>query len=808
MILKYLQKITLLLACFITATYTAQAQGFAIKGTFKEPNGSPIAFAAVGLMRSADSTLAKAGNTDEAGKFSFTNLSAGNYYITTSYIGFKNFKSTTIALASQDLDLPAYTLEAQGSELAEVNLSSQRQLVEVLADKTVFNVQGTLNATGTNGFELLRKAPGVVVDNNDNLIVEGKNGVQIFIDGKLSVLTGQDLVNYLKTVQSADIEAIEIITQPSSKYDAAGTAGIINIKFKRNKNFGTNGSAGVGYAYGRYSKYNASLSLNNRTKRFNVFTNYSNRLGNTWNFMNLDRTQQGMRYALESNNVNDNTSHNIKGGVDFFAHKKHTFGILLNGNFSDVNSRNTSSTPVIKLANGETQQVIRAESITDMQYSNLTGNLNYRFADTLGHTLNIDLDLGQYTNSRTNDQPNSIYNANETLLLGRTNYFMDTPISIGIASAKADYEQNLWGGKLGVGAKFSIVSTDNTFNFYSVPDNKRIFDSKRSNVFKYTENINAGYLNYNYRWKKVNIQAGVRLENTISDGTLTNTNQNNNVHRNYTNLFPSAGLTYQHNQSNSWGLTYSRRIERPNYQTLNPFRSQIDTLMFRAGNAYLRPQYVDNIKLSHTYKYTLTTALSYSYIQDFFAQITEALPDGQNAIMEQNVATQEVWNLSIAYPFNVAKWWNVYASVNVSHNAFKGKNSSFVAISQTTFNFYGQNTFNVGKGWKFEVSGWFNSPSIWGGTYLTQSLGSLDLALQKNFMKDRLNMRLSFSDVFFTSPWYGKMQFGDLRITGNGGWESRQGRINFTYTFGRKEIKGSRRRGTGIDDENNRLGGN
>jgi outer membrane receptor protein involved in Fe transport len=316
-------------------------------------------------------------------------------------------------------------------------------------------------------------------------------------------------------------------------------------------------------------------------------------------------------------------------------------------------------------------------------------------------------------------------------------------------------------------------------------------------------------VNYNYKWKKVNIQAGLRVENTASEGKLINVLQNNDsiVKLNYTNLFPSAGLTYNAHKDHVLALTYSKRIERPNYQILNPFRRQMDTLSFRAGNAYLRPQYIDNLKLSHTFKYSLTTAISYSFIQDFFAQITEALPNGQSSIMEQNVATQQVWNLSVAYPFNVTKWWSVYTNINLSYNAFKGKNSNFVALSQTTFNLYGQNTFNLPKGLKFEVSGWFNSPSIWGGTYLTKSLGSLDLALQKNFMKDKLNVRLSVSDIFFTSPWRGSMQFGDLKIQGGGGWESRQARLNLTYNFGGKDVKGSRRRNTGIDDENNRLGG-
>jgi len=795
---------------FLTAASAfSHAQSLSIAGSLVETDKEPAPFVAVALMRSADSTLAKAVVTSDNGAFVFNGLNVGKYYITASYIGFKNFKSNAIQLEDKNIELAPFVFEKQTAELAEVTMVAQKQLVEVLADKTVFNVQGTLNATGTNGFELLRKAPGVVVDNNDNLIVEGKNGVQIFIDGKLSVLTGQDLANYLKTVQSADIEAIEIITQPSSKYDAAGTAGIINIKFKRNKNLGTNGSVGVGYAYGKYSKYNSSLSLNNRSKHFNVFTNYSNRAGKSWNYMNLNRTQQNTLYALHSDNVNDDQNHNLKAGLDFFASRKSTFGAIVSGNFSESDSRNTSRTPITDLATNSTNRVLVAQSNALMNFSNLTSNLNYRFADTLGHTLNIDIDAGKYTNKRYNDQPNTYYNGDESTILGVSNFYMETPITIKIMSMKADYEQKLLGGKLGIGFKTSWVNTDNTFNFYKEEGGTRLLDNTRSNNFVYKENVNGVYFNYNKKWGKTNLQFGVRAEQTISDGQLTSTQANNEsrVQRNYTNVFPSAGFTYNANKDNALAINYSKRIERPNYQTLNPFQRQIDELSFRKGNAYLQPQYVHNVKVSHTYKYTLTTALSYSFIQDFFAQVSDVLPEGRSFIMERNIATQEVWNLSITYPFNVAKWWSVYGSVNISRSAFKGKNEGFKAISQNSLNFYGQNTFTLPAGLKLEVSGWFNSPSVWGGTYLTKSLGSFDLALQKTFLKDRLSVRLAGSDIFFTSPWRGDMQFGDLKIQGGGGWESRQVRLNLTYNFGGKDVNGARKRNTGIDEENNRLGG-
>ncbi|MEM9930319.1 MAG: outer membrane beta-barrel family protein, partial [Bacteroidota bacterium] len=257
----------------------------------------------------------------------------------------------------------------------------------------------------------------------------------------------------------------------------------------------------------------------------------------------------------------------------------------------------------------------------------------------------------------------------------------------------------------------------------------------------------------------------------------------------------------------SWALNYSRRIARPNYNSLNPFESQIDELSFQKGNPFLQPQYTDNIKLSHTYKYRLTTSIGYSYISDFFAQITDTLGTDRNFLITRNIANQEVWNLSVSYPFTAAKWWSVYLSLNGYHSSYEGQDDKFVAIDQTTFSFYAQNTFTLPRGFRFEVSGWFSSPSVWGGTYITNSMGSLDLGLQKKFLDDKLSVRLSANDVLFTSRWFADMQFGDLFIDGTGGWESRRVQLNFSYNFGNQEVKNARRRKTGLEDEDGRVGG-
>lgn len=329
----------------------------------------------------------------------------------------------------------------------------------------------------------------------------------------------------------------------------------------------------------------------------------------------------------------------------------------------------------------------------------------------------------------------------------------------------------------------------------------------RSNQFVYAENINAAYVNYSRQWKKVSFQGGLRLEHTLSNGKLTSSQQNKDslVRRDYLNLFPSAGFTYNPNQNNAWGLTYSRRIERPNYKSLNPFESKIDELSYAKGNPFLQPQYTDNVKLSHTYKYTLTTALSYSYVKDFFAQITDTIEGTRNFMMEQNIANQQVINMSVSYPFDVTKWWNVFISLDAYHSRFEATNEKYVAINQTTASFYGQNTFSLPRKWTLEVSGWFSTPSVWGGTYLAKSLGSLDIAVQKKVFNEKISARLSVNDVFFTSFWRGDMQYGDLKIRGRGGWESRQIRLNFSYNFGNNQVKSARKRETGLEDEKGRI---
>ena len=493
-------KLSLLTLFFLSSfSVFAQTDSHTIIGIAESDNGEAISFAAVGLMNLADSSLAKASVADADGNFRFVDVRNGDYFVSITSVGYQKFTSSSISVtknSDKEINLNKFVVQSN-NVLDAVEITATKPMVEVLADKTVFNVEGTIAASGNSGLEVLRKAPGVILDNNNGIIVEGKSGVQVYIDGKRSVLQGEDLTNYLNTLQASDIESIEIITQPSSKYDAAGSAGILNIKLKKNKNFGTNGTISLGYSIWNNQRYNSSLSLNNRTKKTNTFFTYSNRFGGTRQFMNLYRTQNGFIYDAQDKSLGNRDSHNFKVGTDIFATKKSTFGVLVNANFSEGSFETNTRTPIINQATNERLQVLKASGNNLSSLYNVLGNLNYRYEDTTGRTFNVDLDYGQFSDKSSNYQPNAYYDATETNIISQFNYEMITPTKVDIATFKADYEQNFLTGKLAVGVKTSMVNTDNSFDFYNETDGVKVFNENKSNNFVYKELVNAAYFNYN-----------------------------------------------------------------------------------------------------------------------------------------------------------------------------------------------------------------------------------------------------------------------------------------------------------------------
>jgi iron complex outermembrane receptor protein len=491
-----------------------------ITGSVKDDQGKALTGATVVLQRVKDSSTVKIAVTNSSGQYTFLNIQAGNYFISSSHVSYTNKRSAIFEINGSDVAIPEIVLEKSGTDLADVVVTSKKPMVEVKADKTILNVEGTINSTGNDALELLRKAPGVLLDKDDNISLAGKNGVRIYVDGKQTPLSGADLAAYLKNIQSSEIEAIEIITNPSAKYDAAGNAGIINLRLKKNKSFGTNGSVNLGYGIAINPKYNSGLALNHRNKKINVFGNLNYNRNRNQNLFRLYREQLDTVFSQVNKGLNRNESFGFKGGLDYFINNKHTLGILVNGNLGNNSSRTNSRTPIVYKPTNETSRVLTANNSSDADRDNANFNINYRFADTAGHELNVDADYGIFRIRTDQMQPNIYYTPDMTTELSRAIYNFISPTDIDIYTLKADYEQRYKGGRLGLGFKTSLVNTSNNFGRYNVIGSSKQLDLARSNQFDYKENINAVYVNYNKAYPKKGFifQAGLRLENTNNNG--------------------------------------------------------------------------------------------------------------------------------------------------------------------------------------------------------------------------------------------------------------------------------------------------
>lgn len=802
---------------FITSSL-AFAQAQTISGTVFDDAQKPVNAATVSLHKAKDSAVVKIAVTKADGRYNFNIAAAGKYFVSITSVGFAKNVSSVFDYDGNNYTVNNIALNKVAKQLSEVNVTSKKPMIEVKADKTIFNIEGSINATGTDAFELLRKSPGVMVDKDDNVQLSGKNGVRVYIDGRPSPLAGKELADYLRTLQSNQIEAIELITNPSAKYDAAGNAGIINIRLKKNKAFGTNGSVNAGYAIGIYSKYNAGINLNNRNKKLNLYGSYNYNDNKGINTLDINRTTGDTTFNQGGTMNNNIKSHVFKTGMDVYATKRSTFGLILDGNFTKMDLSNYGTTPTIYKPTNTGVRTLVADNTTLGHNNNINLNGNYKYADTSGRELNIDANYGHFDKDNDQMQPNYYNNFTNTATYYSVIYRMLSPSIIDIANVKADYEQRFMGGKLETGAKVSHVKTANDFRRYDVQDMKndvKSLDLLRSNKFTYIEKINALYLNYNKQYKGFMVQLGVRMENSNVKGKSVGKKLNSanayvdydsSFERKYTDFFPSAAITFNKNPMSQWNFTYSRRIDRPAYQDLNPFEFKLDEYTFQKGNTMLIPQYTNSFGISHTHRYTLTTSLNYSHVKNILAQLIDTAETSKSFITKKNLATQDIVSLNISYPFQKGIY-SAFFNMNAFYAHYKadfGTNRQ-VDLDVYSGNFYMQNSFKLKKGYTAEISGWVSTPSINEGTIKSKWMGYVDVGIQKPILQGKGNIKLAVSDIFNTMRWAGTSDFAGQRIDAAFKWESRQLKLNFSYRFGKTTVKGARQRQTGVEDESKRV---
>ena len=773
-------------------------------------------YANVALFNTADSSLYKAGASDDAGVFEIQGVVAGDYFLKAVYLGLEDLYKRDIHVdGNRQLDLGVLTFSPKAISLTEATVTASRVMVEVKPDRTIFNVEGTINSTGSDALSLLRKAPNVTVDNNDNINVLGRAGVLLYVDGKRLPLTGEDLTAYLQNLPAEQIDRIEIITNPGAKYEAEGNAGIIDIRLKKDKNLGANGSVNMTASQGRYHRANLNGSGNYRNKRFNSFGTVGLGDGIGFNDMTFLSYQNGLEQDEINNHRNDWSNYNYRAGTDFFLAKKHTLGVLVGGGRTTAN--NTSYNR-ITIAQADTplliDSILVADNMADNSRTQQTYNLNYRFDNSKGRSLNVDLDYGNYRNRSERYQPNRYYDASEEILLTEVINRFKTPTDIDIYTFQADYEDEIWGGKLGFGTKLSKVISDNTFLYYDVLNGNVVQNDSFSNRFKYNEKVYAGYVNYSRSFgEKWSFSAGLRAEQTDATGELQAflpELQESPVVLSYLSWFPTAGVTWQLSPQHVLALNGGRRINRPDYNVLNPFNNRISELSYEKGNPKLQPEIVNNVELGYTLAYRYNFKLAYSRTTDQITRLIAPADDDPRAgyITWDNLASQTIYSFNVSAPVQIMKKWSAYFNASASHlnNQADYGGGDIVDVQAFTYSIYQQHTFDLPAGFKGEISGYYSGPGVWGGVFIYKSSWSLDLGLQRKFLHDRLNVKLSVSDLFYESGWDGYSDFAGLLAYGGGRWDSRRASLSLGYRFGNDNVK-SRKRNTGIEAEAGRVGG-
>lgn len=811
--------LTILAVSFIFIA--TDAQKAVLSGVIKNSSDKPLEGATVSLLKAQDSSLIKIEVADKTGTYRFENIPYGNYLVKAEAIGYeRNFgKSFEISQTQSAAALDEIKLKAGAKVLTGVNITAERPLIENKIDKTVVNVDASPTNTGLSALEVLEKSPGVTVDNNGNISLKGKQGVIILIDGKPAYLSGENLTNYLKNLPSNQLDQIEIMSQPSAKYDAAGNSGVINIKTKKNRNSGLNITYTTSAIVAKYFKNTNNLIFNWRKGKTNLFGNYGFSYWEGFGDDNIDRFSRVNKATPFDRYVEQHSfgrysgrPQNFKAGIDYFANKKTTLGFVLTGNMQDDKFTSNSRANIFDSMH-RFVQYNDAASQTHNPWTNLGFNINFeQKLDTLGKELSADADYIFYRTKGKQYSYNYLYESDDKpsedpyLLQGYL------PANIDIFSFKSDYKQPLnKTTTFEAGVKSSYVKTDNDAQYtrFNTPIQKWQTDTSRSNNFIYKENINAAYVNIQKQAKKWGIQVGLRAEQTIADGNQII--KNVSFHKNYTKLFPTTYISYKLNGNNTLALSYGRRIERPGYQSLNPFQYQLDRYTYQQGNPNLQPQFSHNIELSYNYKGQLNIAANYTTVSDIINDvlITKKEPGDSNYSTfqtTQNIASSKNIGLSMSYNKQLKKWWSINAYFGVFNNKYKGViDEENINVNFTAFNANFSNQFNFKKGWTAEAGGWYNSKNLETSAILSYPIGMFSLGGGKKILKEKVSIRINLRDPFYLMRFKGKTDLSKGVANIYSRWDNRRGIVTFTYRFGKTAEQQQRKRNSAADEEKSRI---
>jgi iron complex outermembrane recepter protein len=781
-LLNHLKKIysIFLLSCFFTLSISAQkkqkkgnssnenaevsVESGKITGrvvSLQNDKDQALEFASVSVFKSKDSTKAIGGGlTDTKGVFEINDLPLGSYYLVIQSIGFQKWKSDKVKLQSSEENLGKILIQTSSQTLAEVIVSEQKQEMTISLDKKIFNVGANLTTVGGTALDVLQNVPSVIVTPDGEIQMRGSGNLLILIDGRPSGITTSNRQSALEMLPADVIESVEIITNPSSKYQADGTSGIINIITKKSKNAGYNLRTNLNV--GTREKYNGSISMNLRKGRWNVFGDYNLRDFKRLNTQSLSRQQSSKNGSSEINQnadeINRDNNQNVKLGFDFFMTKRATIsGFALCRLAKDNNEENRFSTTTYPETLSEPRLYLR-NGIKKGGDKGLDFFLGYKQTfDKSGQELTIDFTNISNNGYDDNDYIQSYFyrefTTPSTYLQKRTEQSRATNQNF-TRILQTDYTQPFGEkSKIETGFRASFREFDNDF-IYSVLDTKsNIFkkDIRRSTSFVYDENVYAGYVNYSHKWNKWSFLGGIRAEYTniiIDQKTSTIP-----ITRSYLNLFPSLFLNRQINKEQQFQVNFSRRINRPSYKALNPFVNTNDLLNLSTGNPYLQPENVNSFEITHLFfkkDFSLNSTLFYRNIQNSVARVRQIVGGDTTLTTFQNLNQNNSYGIEMIASHRLAKWLRANGNVSVFQSDLQGQTQAG-EFQKSNLSLTARLNFQVraSKNLAIQFSNNYRSPLLTPqGTVST--IYTADLGTKYDAWKGKVSINLRINDIFNT----------------------------------------------------------
>ncbi|TDS13887.1 outer membrane beta-barrel protein [Sphingobacterium paludis] len=800
----------LLVLCFFISIGTfGQDFKHQVIGKVVAQDLAPISAATVTLTDGARNIIATA-VTDSLGAFTLRfHETDADHRITVRHLGYQEY--TYAMREGHTKDLGTIQLIALKNVLSAVEVKAKPKLIEVSGGTIIYNVENSIGGKDVSALEALKRAPGVYVENESAITLNGKGGVQILIDGRQTYLSGSELTDLLKSISSNDLKSIEVINSPTAKFDASGAAGIINIKTKKNQITGLNGNITSAVAYGISPKQLQNMSVNYRVDKINVFGSYNHTLGNYNYIYGSDRTQNGKNYTSDTDDIDKRQKMSTRMGIDYFLNEKNTIGFLANGNFIFGGGITDTRTEIRTLPSTVIEETLDAvNDYYGQGTSRYNFNLNYRYEDTLGRTLQVNADYGLFDKWNKNLQSNT-YRNRQGLITEDNLYRTLNDIDIDMMGVQIDYSTKLWEGVLEAGLKYSQVGSANDSRFFHVMPTIDSLDNRRSNDFNFTEKISSAYVDYKRTMNNWSFQGGLRLELANSEGLLSyredGKDMNNVINRKFTNLFPFLSVTKPLGANQNLSLSYAKRIERPAYPDLNPFIYMLDELSFWQGNPFLNPQLTHRLTLLYSLKNATVVTFNVAYSDQFNAKVTDTLETEKIVMISRNVGTQKHWSLALTQNYSPKPWWELsfngllyYIQNDVSFDDYRNLNLRQVAGRVSLLQ-----TFRLPFAMKAEIAATYNSNRLSGANIFAKAISQVDVGVQKSLLKDKASLRIAVTDIYKGNQSRSNQSFPGFQSSNYGYFESQQVRLSFSYNFSKGQSSAQRTRKSALESESGRI---